>query len=36
MADQVDFERDAMQYTHQLYSAAMRMTRNPAASSARV
>ncbi|MCH7581651.1 MAG: sigma-70 family RNA polymerase sigma factor [Acidobacteria bacterium] len=30
MADQVDFERDAMQYTRQLYSAAMRMTRNPA------
>jgi len=30
MADQADFERDAMQYTKQLYSAAMRMTRNPA------
>jgi RNA polymerase sigma-70 factor (ECF subfamily) len=30
MADQADFERDAMQYTRQLYSAAMRMTRNPA------
>ncbi len=30
MADQVDFERDAMQYARQLYSAAMRMTRNPA------
>lgn len=30
MADQVDFERDAMQYTRQLYSAALRMTRNPA------
>jgi RNA polymerase sigma-70 factor (ECF subfamily) len=30
MAEQVDFERDAMQYTRQLYSAAMRMTRNPA------
>lgn len=29
MADQADFERDAMQYTRQLYSAAMRMTRNP-------
>jgi RNA polymerase sigma-70 factor, ECF subfamily len=29
MADQVDFERDAMQYARQLYSAAMRMTRNP-------
>ena len=30
MAEQVDFERDAMQYTRQLYSAAMRMPRNPA------
>jgi RNA polymerase sigma-70 factor (ECF subfamily) len=30
MADQANFERDAMQYTRQLYSAAMRMTRNPA------
>ncbi len=30
MADQADFERDAMQYTRQLYSAAMRMSRNPA------
>ena len=30
MADQADFERDAMQYSRQLYSAAMRMTRNPA------
>ncbi len=30
MADQADFERDAMQYARQLYSAAMRMTRNPA------
>ena len=30
MADQADFERDAMQFTRQLYSAAMRMTRNPA------
>jgi len=29
MADQADFERDAMQYTRQLYTAAMRMTRNP-------
>jgi RNA polymerase sigma-70 factor (ECF subfamily) len=29
MADQADFERDATQYTRQLYSAAMRMTRNP-------
>jgi RNA polymerase sigma-70 factor (ECF subfamily) len=29
MAEQADFERDAMQYTRQLYSAAMRMTRNP-------
>jgi len=29
MADQADFERDAMQYTRQLYSAAMRMARNP-------
>lgn len=30
MADQKDFERDAMQYAPQLYSAALRMTRNPA------
>ncbi len=30
MADRADFERDAMQYTPQLYSAALRMTRNPA------
>jgi RNA polymerase sigma-70 factor, ECF subfamily len=30
MADQADFEHDAMQYTRQLYSAALRMTRNPA------
>jgi RNA polymerase sigma-70 factor (ECF subfamily) len=30
VADQADFERDAMQYAPQLYSAAMRMTRNPA------
>ena len=30
MADQADFERDALQYNRQLYSAAMRMTRNPA------
>ena len=30
MADQADFERDAMQYTRQLYSAALRMSRNPA------
>ena len=30
MADQANFERDAMQYARQLYSAAMRMTRNPA------
>ncbi len=30
MADQADFERDAMQYAPQLYSAALRMTRNPA------
>jgi len=29
MAEQADFERDAMQFTRQLYSAAMRMTRNP-------
>ena len=29
MADQANFEHDAMQYTRQLYSAAMRMTRNP-------
>jgi RNA polymerase sigma-70 factor (ECF subfamily) len=30
MADQADFERDAMQYAPQLYSAALRMTRNSA------
>lgn len=30
MADQANFERDAMQYASQLYSAALRMTRNPA------
>jgi RNA polymerase sigma-70 factor (ECF subfamily) len=30
MADQANFEKDAMQYARQLYSAAMRMTRNPA------
>jgi RNA polymerase sigma-70 factor (ECF subfamily) len=29
MADQANFERDAMQYASQLYSAALRMTRNP-------
>jgi RNA polymerase sigma-70 factor (ECF subfamily) len=30
MADQANFEDDALQYTRQLYSAALRMTRNPA------
>ena len=30
MADQASFERDAMQYARQLYSAAMHMARNPA------
>jgi len=30
LADQADFERDAMQYAPQLYSAALRMTRNTA------
>ena len=30
MADKANFERDAMQYAPQLYSAALRMTRNPA------
>ena len=30
MADQANFEQDALQYNRQLYSAAMRMTRNPA------
>jgi RNA polymerase sigma-70 factor (ECF subfamily) len=30
MADQATFERDALEYARQLYSAAMRMTRNPA------
>jgi len=29
MADQANFESDALQYTRQLFSAAMRMTRNP-------
>ncbi|CAN5859031.1 RNA polymerase sigma factor SigR [soil metagenome] len=30
MADQADFERDAMPFASQLYGAAMRMARNPA------
>jgi RNA polymerase sigma-70 factor (ECF subfamily) len=30
VADQANFEGDAMQFAPQLYSAAMRMTRNPA------
>jgi RNA polymerase sigma-70 factor (ECF subfamily) len=30
VADQANFERDAMPYVGQLYAAAMRMTRNPA------
>jgi RNA polymerase sigma-70 factor (ECF subfamily) len=30
MAERVDFERDAMPFAPQLYSAALRMTRNPA------
>jgi RNA polymerase sigma-70 factor, ECF subfamily len=30
MADQANFERDALPYSSQLYSAALRMTRNPA------
>jgi RNA polymerase sigma-70 factor (ECF subfamily) len=30
VADQANFERDALQYASQLYSAALRMTRNPA------
>ncbi|MBT8214707.1 MAG: sigma-70 family RNA polymerase sigma factor [Acidimicrobiia bacterium] len=30
MADQADFESDAMQFAPQLYAAALRMTRNPA------
>jgi RNA polymerase sigma-70 factor (ECF subfamily) len=29
MADQANFERDALQYSRQLYSAALRMARNP-------
>ncbi len=29
MADQATFEEDAIQFTRQLYSAALRMTRNP-------
>jgi RNA polymerase sigma-70 factor, ECF subfamily len=30
VADQANFERDALQFAPQLYSAALRMTRNPA------
>ncbi len=30
MADQANFEKDALQYSRQLYSAALRMARNPA------
>ena len=30
MADKANFERDALQYSRQLYSAALRMARNPA------
>ena len=30
MAEQANFERDAMEFAPQLYSAALRMTRNPA------
>ena len=30
MADRANFERDAIQFTHPLYSAALRMTRNRA------
>jgi len=30
MADRANFEQDVMQYAPQLYSAALRMTRNPA------
>ncbi len=30
MADQANFEKDALQFSPQLYSAALRMTRNPA------
>ena len=30
MADRANFERDAMVHAHRLYSAALRMTRNPA------
>ncbi|MDE0168963.1 MAG: sigma-70 family RNA polymerase sigma factor [bacterium] len=30
MADTANFERDALQHAHRLYSAALRMTRNPA------
>lgn len=30
VADQADFERDVVEYLPQLYSAALRMTRNPA------
>ena len=30
VADQADFERDAMEYAPQLFSAALRMARNPA------
>ena len=30
MADTANFERDALKHAHRLYSAALRMTRNPA------
>ncbi|MEK7244172.1 MAG: sigma factor, partial [Thermodesulfobacteriota bacterium] len=30
MADSAAFENDVMEYTPQLYAAALRMTRNPA------
>ena len=30
MADRANFERDALAHAHRLYSAALRMTRNPA------
>jgi len=30
VADRAEFTKEAMQYAPQLYSAALRMTRNPA------
>ncbi|MYH54963.1 MAG: RNA polymerase, partial [Acidimicrobiia bacterium] len=29
MADKANFEQDALQYAHDLYTSALRLTRNP-------